>query len=263
MSINNKFSVKKLQRLDGFYTVFSSLTRMPYVSCDQETYDDLIYIFAAEEACRDFIKELEEQKRPGAMLKIPKHQMAGFFNSLHALDVNMVSFHDEAGEARIDAEDLSPRPDMEKIKASKIPLMNPQLTLTMIYFLQELRRPITRDTAHLRELEEEMVANLIKSHFILGVEAGQQDTDQKSEAVNTKNIRIPFMKSKEGDIYQPIYSDLAEFRKYAGPKAQSMRMLDLTLKQLPQFMVKNAKGFVINPASVNLVLTEDQLKRLL
>ena len=263
MSINNKFAVKKLQRLDNIYTVFSTLTRMPYISCDQETFDDLIYVFAAEHACQDFIKELGEQKRPGAMMKIPKPQMTGFFNSLHALDVNMVSFRDEAGEARIDVEDLSPRPDMEKIKASKIPLMNPQLTLTMIYFLQELRRPVTHDTAQLRELEEEMIANLTKAHFILGVEAGTEETGQKPEAVNMKNIRIPFMKSKEGDIYQPIYSDFAEFRKYAGPKAQSMRMLDLTLKQLPQFMIKNAKGFVINPDSVNLVLTEDQLKRIL
>lgn len=42
-----------------------------------------------------------------------------------------------------------------------------------------------------------------------------------------------------------------------------MRMLDLTLEKLPQFMIKNAKGFVLNPSSVNLVLTGEQLKRLL
>lgn len=263
MSINHKFAVKKLQKLDNIYTVFSSLTRMPYVSCDEETFDDLIYIFAVEQTCQEFVKELNQQKRPAAALKIPQQQVAGFLGSLYSLDVNMVSFRDDAGESRIAVEDLAPRPDMDKIKASRIPIMNPQLTLTMIYFLQELRRPVPHDTAQLREMEEEMIANLAKSHFILGVEAAGNDSSGKPEVANLKDIRIPFMKSKEGDIYQPIYSDFAEFRKYAGPKAQSMRMLDLTLEKLPQFMIKNAKGFVLNPSSVNLVLTGEQLKRLL
>ena len=170
MSIDNKFAVKKLQKLDGFFTVFSPLTRMPYVACDEETFDDQVYVFAAEEPCKEFVKTLNDQKIPTTALKIPQPQMRGFLGSLYSLDVNMVVFQDDAGECAIATEELAKAPDMEKLKSSQIPIMNPQLTLTMIYFLQELRRPIKHDVARLRELEDEMVANLIKATFILGIE---------------------------------------------------------------------------------------------
>lgn len=263
MSIDNKFAVKKLQKLDGFFTVFSPLTRMPYVACDEETFDDQVYVFAAEEPCKEFVKTLNDQKIPTTALKISQPQMRGFLGSLYSLDVNMVVFQDDAGECAIATEELAKAPDMEKLKSSQIPIMNPQLTLTMIYFLQELRRPIKHDVARLRELEDEMVANLIKATFILGIETVNDEENTDPIKVNMKNIRIPFMKSKEGDIFQPIYSDFSEFRKYAGPNAQKMRMSSLTFNQLPQFLIKDSKGFVLNPAGVNLVLTVDQLKRIL
>lgn len=263
MSIDNKFTVKKLWKLDGFYTVFSPLTRMPYVACDQETFDDQVYVFASEESCKEYVKTLNDQQIPAAALKVPQPQMKGFLGSLYSLDVNMVVFQDDAGTAALAVEDLAGRPDMEKIKASKIPLMNPQLSLTMVYFLQELRRPVKHDVAHLKELEDEMVANLVKSSFILGIETVNDEENTDPIKVNMKNIRIPFMKSKEGDIFQPIYSDFSEFRKYTGPNAQKMRMSNLVFKQLPQFLLKDSKGFVLNPAGVNLVLTVDQLKRIL
>lgn len=263
MAIDNTFAIKKLQKLDGFYTVFSALTRMPYVVCDQETFDDQVYVFASEETGKKFVTDKGEEKIPVSLLKIHKPHMAGFLNSLYALDVNAVKFCDEAGEANIALEKLSPRPDMEKLAAAKIPVMNPQLTLTMIYFLQELRRPVKHDMVQLHELEDEMIANLVKSHFILGIETVNDEENTNPEKISSNNIRIPFMKSKEGDIYQPIYTDFAEFRKYAGPKAQKMRMSNLTLKQLPQFLIKDSKGYVLNPAGVNLVLTAQQLNHIL
>ncbi|MCI8950836.1 MAG: SseB family protein [Lachnospiraceae bacterium] len=263
MSIDNKFIIKKLQKLDDFYAVFSPLTRMPYVACDEETFDDQIYIFSSEASCKEFVKTLNEQQVPAALLKIPQAQGPGFFGSLYSLDVNMVVFHDDTGDSRLAVEELVKQPDMEKIHSAKIPIMNPQLTLTMIYFVQELRRPVKHDMARLRELEEEMVANLVKAHFILGIETVNDEENTDPEKVTMKNIRIPFMKSKDGDIFHPIYSDFSEFRKYAGPKAKDMRMSNLTLKQLPQFLIKDSKGFVVNPAGVNLVLTVEQLKQIL
>lgn len=52
MSIDNKFAVKKLQKLDGFFTVFSPLTRMPYVACDEETFDDQVYVLQRKSPAR-------------------------------------------------------------------------------------------------------------------------------------------------------------------------------------------------------------------
>ena len=262
MTIDHKFAIKKLQKLDGFFTIFSPLTRMPYIHCDEETYDDQVYLFSSEEMCKEFVTEENEKKNPVVLMKIQQPQMNGFLNSLYALDVNMVIFRDDAGENRLELEELANRPDMEKLAKEKIPIMNPRLTLTMIYFLQELRRPIKHDMAHLRELEEEMIANLVKSNFILAVEAMQGENPEEPTKVNLKNIKIPYIKNKEGDIYQPLYSDFSEFRKYAGPNAPKLRISSLSFYQLPQFLIKDSKGFVINPAGTNLVLTTEQIQRI-
>ena len=261
--MDNKFAIKKLQKLEESFVVFSPLTRMPYVACDPETFDDEIYLFAQEEDCRAYIKTLNEEKTPASALKILHSQLNVFLNSLYALDVNAVLFDDGAGKTIIALEDLVKRPDMEKLTSSKIPVINPRLTLTMIYFLQELRRQAPHEMAHLRELEEEMIANLVKSTFILGIETINDEENTDPEKVNIKNVRIPFVKTKEGDIYQPLYTDFSEFRKYTGQKGQKQRMSTLTFKQLPQFLIKQSKGYVLNPASVNLVLTADQIKRII
>lgn len=262
MTIDNKFAIKKLQKLDGFFTVFSPLTRMPYVSCDEETFDDQVYLFSTENICKEFVSQLGSKQIPSALMKIQQPQMKGFLNSLYALDVNMVVFRDDAGTNRIDLETLAPRPDMEKLAKEKIPIMNPRLTLTMIYFLQELRRPIKHDMARLRELEEEMIANLVKSSFILAIETAEEENSEEPVKVNLKNIKIPYIKNKEGDIYQPLYSDFSEFRKYTGPNAAKLRMSNLSFSQLPQFLIKDSEGYVINPAGTNLVLTVEQIQRI-
>lgn len=263
MATDNRFAVKKLQKLDGFFTLFSPLTRMPYLACDEETFDDQVYIFATEEAGKAFAAELNSKQTPAAVLKVPQKQMAGFLSSLYSLDINMVIFQDDSGTVRLELEELVKRPDMEKLANEKIPLMNPQLTLTMIYFLQELRRPVKHDMHHLQELEEEMIANLKKSRFILTVEPINAGEAGEPVKLDSKNIKIPLIKTKDGDIYQPLFSDFSEFRKSAGPNAPRLRMSNLELSQLPRFLIKESKGFVINPAGVNLVLTGEQLNRIL
>lgn len=263
MAVDNKFIIKKLQRLEKIFVLFSPLTRMPYIACDEETFDDQVYLFSAEESAKKFVSDLETRKIPAAVLTFTKAQMNGFLNSLYALDVNAVIFSDETGETSVPVEDLAKRPDMEKIAKEKIPVMNPQLTLTMIYFLQELRRPVKPDPAHLRELEDEMIVNLIKSQFILGIETAEEGENISSDKIDFKNVRIPFFRSKEGDIYQPVYTDFSEFRKHTGPNAKKLRISSLAFQQLPQFFIKDSKGYVINPASMNLVLTTEQIKRIL
>ena len=73
--MDNRFAIKKLQKLDGFFTVFSPLTRMPYIHCDEETFDDQVYLFATETGCKDFITELGKHQTPAVLMKIPQpHQ---------------------------------------------------------------------------------------------------------------------------------------------------------------------------------------------
>ena len=58
MTIDHKFAIKKLQKLDGFFTAFSPLTRMPYIHCDEETFDDQVYLFSSEEMCKKMKRKI-------------------------------------------------------------------------------------------------------------------------------------------------------------------------------------------------------------
>lgn len=257
MAVDNTFIIKKIQKADCLYTVFSPLTKMPYIECDEETFDDQVYVFSSEEGVKAFVQEKSEKKIPLQPFKIPQEQIGGFLTSLYAIAANMVIYTDEAGTSRVELEQLAKKPDMEKLSKEKIPILNPTLTLTVLYFIQELRRPVQHDLAKLRDMEEEMVVDLIKSRFILALE----DSEKKEDG--TSQLRVPFLKTKEGDKYQPIFSDFAEFRKYAGVNIKKYRVSNLRFADLLKFIQKDAKGYVVNPAGFNLVLTQEQLKKVM
>lgn len=262
MAIDNTFVIKKIQKMEKVYSVFSPLTKMPYVECDQETADDQVYIFDSEERIREFGKAYAEQKIPVAAVQINQDQKQAFFNSLYAMAVNMVVYVDGTGETRIDLDQLAKAPDLDPVKNEAVPAMNPLLTLTVAYFMQELRRQTERDVNKMRDMEEEMIANLVKSKFILALETPQAEDGQQVGNISSDQVRVPLLKTNEGDMYEPIYSSLPEFRKYAGKNVQNLRITTITFQQLLQYLTKDAKGYVMDPGSFNLVLTREKIQEI-
>lgn len=62
------------------------------------------------------------------------------------------------------------------MEPAKRPLINPTLQLSGIYFMQELRRPVEKEEhKNLRALEEELIANLKKSHFLVAMERDEEN----------------------------------------------------------------------------------------
>lgn len=94
------------------------------------------------------------------------------------------------GEEKIEIEigKIANQRDMSKIEPSKRPLLNPSLELSGIYFMQELRRPVKQEEhKNIRELEEELIANLRKAEFLIAINA-EQEEDGK--------LHIPYLKIK-------------------------------------------------------------------
>ena len=54
MAVDHGLIIKKLQGLETLYVSFSQATRMPYVECDPETFDDQVYLFAEEEGAKQW-----------------------------------------------------------------------------------------------------------------------------------------------------------------------------------------------------------------
>ena len=42
MTVDKVFIIKKLQNLEEMFVVYSSVTRMPFATCDEETYNDQV-----------------------------------------------------------------------------------------------------------------------------------------------------------------------------------------------------------------------------
>jgi hypothetical protein len=61
---------------------------------------------------------------------------------------------------------------------------------------------------------------------------------------------MPMLKQKNGDAYQPIFTDILEFRKFN--KEDQFKTMAIEAKNVPKMLVNEAKGVVINPYGVNL-----------
>ena len=110
-----------------------------------------------EEQAIRFAKSYVEKNIPLLTVKVLRKQMPNFYMGLYAEGVNMVIFHEGDQTRRIELEQIFPKPDMEKMNKQHLPVLNPGVQLTVVYFLQELRKPNQRrDDAermqHLREL---------------------------------------------------------------------------------------------------------------
>lgn len=86
----------------------------------------------------------------------------------------MLVFEDEGGVTRMPLDEIA-RLDPKVAEKKEVPMLNTALQLTVIYFIQELRRPNQKKDdmvrmKRLQELEEEMIADLVRSRFILAVD---------------------------------------------------------------------------------------------
>lgn len=261
MAVDNTFMKKKLEKMEEVVTLFAQATRLPFIVCDPETYDDQAYVFSDPEKMAEFAKPLSEQKVGLTAVQIPKDRFRSFYNTLYSMGVNAVMFQEGDSVTRIQLEDLAPKPDLEKMAKERVPILNPTLQLSTIYFLQELRRQVEHDMPRLRELEEEMIVNLTKSKFILGLDVEEPKEGESTDGSNPQ-MRMPYLKNKDGVIFQPIFTDFAEFQKFHKEKAAKMRMAPLTLGQLEKYLVPDSKGFLINPSSFRLELSKEQLERI-
>ena len=80
--------LSSLRNAEEMYVFMSLCTKMPYVLCDEETFDDEVLLYYTEEDAQREGKKLIEQRIPIQIAKIEKKQLLGFFSSLYPMGVN-------------------------------------------------------------------------------------------------------------------------------------------------------------------------------
>lgn len=202
MAIDHSFIIKKLQGLPEMFVIFSQSTKHPYVTCNEESFDDQIHIFSDAEAAHAYVVAKNEQEKiPVVSVRVAAEQFLHFYGTLYALGVNGVVLHDNDTETSLALEAIvHRRHNPDELPEKQRPVINPELMLTSLYFLQEMRRPVSeeeKEKADLRAMDEELVANLVRGRFLSGiiVDESEEDAEENTEEVensdgNTENEKV-------------------------------------------------------------------------
>lgn len=242
MSVNKNEVLVQLRQRENVYVMYSKCTRMPFVLCDSETYDDEVFIFFQEADGAQEVNRLNASGNPVQMVKIEKKSFLPFYSGLYPMGVNcLVVNKGTDSEIAIQLEDLVRRPENQKLPEGTVRIENREFHLTALYFMQELRRkPHNELTEMLKELQEELLTHYSEGTFILAV---RED----------KGIAI--MKQKDGKTLLPVFTDVQEFQKF---QAMNRNMKFGTAMVKPEkilgFLPKDAAGVLVNPIGVNLPL---------
>ena len=139
-------------------------------------------------------------------------------------------------KARLQLGELVIRPNTEDLPDGKVWVENPQLHLTALYFMQEMRRQEKPElTEELKGLQEEILVNYGRGRFIVAV--------HKETECRCSNRRTEMHISRFSQISW-------KFRKFN--KEDQFKTMAIEAKNVPKMLVNEAKGVVINPYGVNL-----------
>ena len=254
MGITEQEAIKELQTRDEIFVAYSQATKLPYVICDQESFNDQVWVFATEEEIKAFGKKKLEDKILLMGMKYEKKDYPRFYGTLYAIGVNSVVWVDGENQIEVELTRIARQADFSQLEPKKQPLFNSTLQLSGIYFMQELRRPIKKEerTVNLREMEEELIVNLKKSEYLVAMNVDPEDP---------KKINIPYLKNKKGDILQPVFTDVMELEKFT--KGQKLRIAKVPFAKLPELMIDKAMAYAVNPLGFNLILNKEQLNKII
>ena len=258
MELNNQTAIKAVREREDLFVLYSQATRLPFVTCDEESFNDQAWLFASEDEVKAFGKEQAEKKFATAGMKYNKKNFGQLYGMLFAIGVNTVVWVEGESRQEIELTKLAAKPDYSKIEAAKRPLLNASLQLSGIYFMQEMRRPVSMEEHQengIQALEEELLVNLRRSEYYLPMLADPSAPNDR------KKMRFPIMKNeKTGKTMQPAFTDILELQKFA--QGKKLQMLKLPFAKLMEALVPNVDSYAINPLGFNLVLTKEQLEKL-
>ena len=126
---------QKLREADSLYAILSGCTKEPYVYCDPETMDDAILLFTDEEGAKAGAQKLAEQQIPVGIAKVDRKSLLLFYTSLYTMGVNAIQVHVGEEQKMIQLTEFVRRKDPEESKNGKVWVENPELHLTMLYYM--------------------------------------------------------------------------------------------------------------------------------
>lgn len=277
--------IDKLRNLSQGYILYSNMTRMPYVECEQGSYYDQAFLYesredAVEAAKRFFdngdivsVVELKlvelsppksgEGKKEEQERKMLGNQIREHLMRLPLLGLNAVFFKPagERGEV-LELDNVLPEQVRQEISKENAGLSG--LELTGIYFAQYLRRE-EKDMNRLREYSEEFHANLVCAELLLpAIPDEEQQGDGKLDLANCRIPTCPIQKvdSEEKATCLALFTNMDELAAYCRQVAEKVRVVKIPFANVPELISDSMVGCVINPLSVNIPIRKEDIPKL-
>ena len=258
MAVDKSFLVRSIQKKESMIVAYCAFTNMPLVVCDEESFNDQVWIFDTEALLQEFAKSYTDRKILLKGIKFENKNFLGFFSTLYTIGVNELVFVGENGKETIELTDLVRKPDFSKLPKEKQPVLNPELQLTGLYFMQEASRPVPmEEKTALPELQEELASNLYKAKYVVPIEL-LEGPESDMEKLQNRKYRLPILKNKNGDVLQPIFTDPTEFGKFN--RENKFKALAMPFAHLTKILIKDSKGFILNPGGFHIAMPQELIK---
>lgn len=238
---------------EKLYIIFSRLTNLPYVECNDETFDDEVFLFAEEADALERARELSTGKQPAMAVKVGQKDMLKLFADLYVYGVTALAVAVGKDVLRLQLSEVVRRPGLERIPEDKRPIENPGLQMSMMYYLQEARKDAEHtDTGRLEELEDEMAVNLMRARYLMPVKEVELD--------GRKVTQLLLMRAKSGDTLVPVFSDVVEYGRFKKEQELKAAVTDFA-KMAKMPLPDEVRGFMLNPGGAAMILTREYLQK--
>ena len=153
-------TMEKMRNSEAVFVILSDYTHMPYVACDPKTFDDQVFLYFSEEDAKEAVRRFAGNQESTRAAKLEKNGFLAFYTNLFAMGVNCIKMNQGTSrEVAVQLGELVRRPEADKLPQGQVRIENPELHLTALYYMQELRKRRDGGTDQLKELNEELMAH--------------------------------------------------------------------------------------------------------
>ena len=245
-----RLSIEKVKAMEAFYIAYSRCTNSPYVFCEPNNMDDVVWFFTSEERVLDVVKKQAEKNVALRAVKVENKDFLKIFTALFYMGIDNILFDYGTDNMVLQLDRICRKPNFAKLENKVAAVANVELQLSSMYFLQEARKNIENSKKqNLPVLEEEMAKNLVNGTFLVPFLKADPEKGNEPE-----NVRIPFIKGPEGAKILPLFTDISEFEKYN--KDGKFSVVIVKFEKLEQFM-GNADAVDVNPLGTNLYIKKE------
>lgn len=244
------------------YCLYDDATKFPFVE------NGMAYIYLEKEIAEQVVEAYSKQFRKLMVKECPavpegaENTDRGFFDYLYYLGIERIIIDNGRYRARFSRSEIVAPPNFADDK--KQAPMNPQLRLAMLDFLSEARWPVKYEkrTQVVQTKEARMVALARAGRFIVPIQhegPAEMMNDGRIKFNKDTKLRFPVMKTNNGKLFLPIFTDGIEFAKKFGREGFEGAVFKFS--DILRF-VQDKDGLAINPMGENIMLPKDKMMAL-